>query len=489
MSFAMEPQKRPQQEKQEKLRQEEREQERLHNEDLRQEGIRQEKLRQQFHQEQQNRLSLISAMRSQLTKALTDRGYNPPTPPPLLSWREGHKLLASYAARPDGDITGDDVEAIRQDLDKQAFAANSFLTSLRASMKGYSALTTKIKGALGKIDLVINNAEISLDAPQVSEAITRKINTFEKFIAEQWSTSQRRAVIAVHVDHDAQLTVLQIGTAEYGPLYITIPKIMRPDQVAHQSLAEFIGRLSPFTQSGDPMAVVDGDPQYQPLNFTKLLRPNRVIRAPSGDLSRLTANVNETAARERLAPDNTVIINSAPHSVEEYNRVFPGGTNWGAWNQEAVAWDSTVATAPGFALAPEASREALLNALTHAENVIVIVAHCDGEALFMPQPVPDGTTITGADVRMRKAEIMRNRPFVYMFACEAGDLRNLENFASVLLECGAAGVVAAQKELSGPNERKLLSRILSDKRKTPPIEDMWEAMKDIDYFEMEIHLA
>jgi hypothetical protein len=214
-----------------------------------------------------------------------------------------------------------------------------------------------------------------------------------------------------------------------------------------------------------------------------------VLRAPSGDLPRLSANLATAKERPRLAPDNAVVLNSAPHDRGEYGRVFPEDrrqVGWGAWQNEASDWDA-VATAPGFAPTAEASRDGVIRALSTAENVIV--AHCDGEAIFMTQPPPVGTTITGGDLLAHKAEITANRPFVYLFSCNAGDLRRMENFAGILLECGAIGVMASQTTLGGVDERGMLSRLLSDGRRAPPIEDIWSAMDQQDYFEMELFLA
>lgn len=131
----------------------------------------------------------------------------------------------------------------------------------------------------------------------------------------------------------------------------------------------------------------------------------------------------------------------------------------------------------------------MLTALTHKENVIVIVAHSDGESLFMLDPRPKGTQISADYLREHREEIKANSPFVYLFSCEAGNLRNLENFASTLLECGAAGVVASQSQLGAAEGRTMLRRLRDEDRGSPPIEDCWRAMRDIDFFEMEVFLA
>jgi len=221
------------------------------------------------------------------------------------------------------------------------------------------------------------------------------------------------------------------------------------------------------------------------------LNQNRVIRAPSGDLRRLLENMEETASRENLLPTNTAIINSAPTTLAEYQRVFSDdvtGTSWPVWANEASAWNTRTATA-GFATAPEARREALITALEEKKNVIVIVAHCDSHEIFMPAPPPEGTKVTAEYIRSHKEAISANKPFVYLFSCTAARLLDLQNFASVLLDCGAAGVVASQTTLGSSDALGFLSRLLSDKRQPPPVEDTWRAMQETRFRDMEVFLA
>jgi hypothetical protein len=235
--------------------------------------------------------------------------------------------------------------------------------------------------------------------------------------------------------------------------------------------------------------VINGS--HQGLNYNEIFLKTKVVRAPSGNTSRLSQNLQETARRDRLSADNTVIVNSAPSSREEYQRVFhedKEARSWQTWGTEAHDWNNTVVSAR-FALEPERSREALLNALSQAKNVIVIVAHCDGQSLFMPAPPPDGTEVTAAYLLQHRQEIAANAPFVYLFSCEAGSQVNLNNFASTLLECGASGVVASQSVLGNAEGRTFLGRLLDDRRGSPPIQDFYRAMDEVKFREMEVFLA
>jgi hypothetical protein len=205
-------------------------------------------------------------------------------------------------------------------------------------------------------------------------------------------------------------------------------------------------------------------------------------------------NIKECGQRERLSVENTTILNSAPKSHEECRRIFPGRDVWHAWRDEANLWNSTVASTNfSTSQVQEASRESVLLALARQKNVIVIMAHCeereDGQRIYMPDPAPQGSVVTRADLLANREQIAANAPFVYLFSCEAGDLSNLRNIASTLLECGAAGVVASQTGVDGIGERPLLRRLLYEGRGAPPIEDFHKAIREVNYLNMEVYLA
>ena len=140
---------------------------------------------------------------------------------------------------------------------------------------------------------------------------------------QEWIEDAGRGVLAIYADEESQTTVLQIGIAQYGPVYITVPRVQRPDDVAVRSLRELLGRVGAFQAEVDPLAVIDG--AYQALNFNSLFMNTRVVRAASGDTARLAANLEKARARQRLSPKNTLIINSSPATLEQYLRVFPQG--------------------------------------------------------------------------------------------------------------------------------------------------------------------
>jgi hypothetical protein len=422
---------------------------------------------------------------------LQEMGYLPPKAPPFAEMRVLTRLKGEVVRldrAPEHEPLREAVSSIEQQMARDHVGSAVFLEQLHKELHGPQSLVGRLKTFVGRIDGTIDHASVSLEPPETIPALRARMQRVERFLAEPWRNEERRGVLAIHVDEETRQTVLQIGVAQYGALYITIPRVLRPDEVAQNSLRELIGRLEVFSSVADPMAVING--AYQRLNFNYLF-PGRVIRAPSGDTSRLAANLVETAVRERLSTENTTILNSAPATADEYVRIFPEdrlGIGWRAWGDEATRWENATSRT-GFTSAPEASRDALLAALMQKQNVIVILAHCDGKSLYMPHPEPDGTKVTAEYLLEHRAEIAANKPFVYLFSCEAGDLANVENLASTLLDCGAAGVLASQTILGAAEGRRLLERLLDERRKAPPIEDIWDSMKDTGFLEMEVFLA
>lgn len=427
---------------------------------------------------------------SRFHETLTGMGYLPPEPSPLL-WTRALELVSRQVqahAHADPQFAAA-LRTAEHEIEERYALSYGYIEQLSKSVAATPSLKQAFGMMMGRVHKGIFKATVSALMPEVSPELKRRMTENELFLAGDWVEATSRGVLAVHVDEAGGRTILQIGIAEHGPVYITIPEILQPEDAALKSIRELIGRIAAFSGVVDPMAVIDGS--HQGLNYNEVFPNTRVVRAPSGNTSRLALNVREAARRERLAADNTVILNSAPASQEEYVRVFkedPAAASWGAWREEAREWDATV-VANQFAPSPGVSQEAMVAALSQAKNVIVIVAHCDGDRIYMPEPPPAGSEVSGDYLLAHREQITANAPFVYLFSCEAGRLSNLRNFAATLLECGASGVIASQSEIGSAEGRALLGRILDEERGAPPLEDYFRAMRDVNYLDMEVFLA
>jgi hypothetical protein len=423
-----------------------------------------------------------------LQETLTKQGYMPPQPAPLLWRRALAAVKREVLSRLSDSVFSTAFTALGREIEARCKNSYRYLEQLRESLDAPFSLLQKIMSLSTKVHKIIAQAMVGMEMPEVAPSLKKKMDEVELFLAGDWAEKKQRGVLAVHVDEESKQTILQIGVAEHGPIYITIPDVLRPEDRALKAIREMLNRLAPFSSEVDPMAVIDGS--YQSLNYNEIFLNTRVVRAPSGNTKRLAQNMQTTAQRERLSPDNTEIINSVPGSREEYIGVFKEDNPARAtqWRDEAENWNTT-AVANRFAPSPEASREAMLAALTESQNVIVIVAHCDGQSIFLPAPPPDGSEVDANYLLAHREEIAANAPFVYLFSCEGGKLSNLQNFASTLLECGASGVVASQSTVGLAQGRELLSRLLDEKRDKPPIEDYFKAMREVNFLDMEVFLA
>jgi hypothetical protein len=381
-----------------------------------------------------------------------------------------------------------EISAFEAEQARQVEGSLSYLDKVRQSLDA-NGLKGLMRALLAPHAKNVGEVSVSLEMPEVSAALQEKMLHIETFLGRRWAQGEKRGVLAIHTDEQTQTTVIQVGIAAHGPIYIQVHRILRPEDIAAQSLGEFLEGIGPFRGDVDPLAIINGT--YQQINFSRIFHMSRVVRAASGNTGRLEHNLAETAKRERLSPENTAIINSAPASQQEYVRVFPqdrAAQNWGAWAAEARGWEQ-VSRVAGFSQSPQASEAQLLQALTQTKNVIVIMAHCDGESIFLPEPPPNGTQVTAGYLREHKREIGANAPFVYLFSCHGGDVKNLQNFASILLDCGASGVVAAQGQIAGAMGQSLLTHLLRKDRGAPPMADFQNVARHTGIHDMEVYLA
>lgn len=436
-------------------------------------------------------------LHSRFEETLRGQGYVPPVPPPFLQTRALKTLVRQVREGTHDGVFHKALRAVKREIEARCKAAFAYLDQLTVSLNQPLTLLQKIKRFASKVPGIISRAEVSVEMPErASLSLKKKMGEIDLFLAGDWAMEACGGVLSVHVDDASRSTIIQIGIREHGPLYVTIPEILWPEELALKAIPELLGRLGPFSNVVDPVVVINGS--HQGLNYNEVFLNARVLRAPSGNTERLALNMQESGRRERLSPDNTAFINSVPATPEEYQRVFrpeegdgkevDAAEGWETCAGEAQAWDGAVA-ASRFDPSREASREALVNALSESKNVIVVMAHCDGQSIFLPAPPPEGSQVDSSYLLANRERIAANAPFVYLFSCEAGKVSNLPSFAATLLECGASGVVASQTGIGSRASRVLLERILDEGRGAPPVDDYFRAMREAGFRDMEVFLA
>src|SRR5262249_7025591 len=150
----------------------------------------------------------------------------------------------------------------------QVKGSKDFLVQIVGELREPSSVISRAKMLIGRIHNAIDDAEISLSPPPTNPAVQKRMQRTELFLAETWDEAKQRGILAIHLDEETRQTILQIGMAEHGVLYVTIPRVLRPEEIARNSMQELTKRLQTFSGTTDPLAVIDG--AYQKMNFNYL---------------------------------------------------------------------------------------------------------------------------------------------------------------------------------------------------------------------------
>jgi hypothetical protein len=109
----------------------------------------------------------------------------------------------------------------------------------------------------------------------------------------------------------------------------------------------------------------------------------------------------------------------------------------------------------------------------------------------MPAPPPDGSQLSTDQIIERKDEITANKPVIYLFCCETAEFSNLKSFSAVLLECGAAAVIAPQTKIDAERCVNFFEGVIQ--KETPLNENSLTKIKSAQqhskYREMEVWLG
>jgi hypothetical protein len=219
---------------------------------------------------------------------------------------------------------------------------------------------------------------------------------------------------------------------------------------------------------------------------------NIVVRSMKDDGEMFQQQFSEILQREDPTAHNSSLHIGVPANEAELGAVFKsGGADWDLWRSVGPAW-RRAASRSGFndSSAASASADQIVEALTKSKNVIIVIAHANGQTIHMPAPPPEGSTLSGDQLRERRAEIGANKPVVYLLCCETAEISEIPNFASVLLECGATAVIAPQSKLHATRSINFFELLMSDKGMArDTLRKFKEAQRRSGHIEMEIWLV
>lgn len=379
-------------------------------------------------------------------------------------------------------------ENFRLKLQAAAAVAHERFAEFERAFKWSSLLT------LGPARALLRNAKVSLAPPLLAPPGKDALQAAQRVLRSAWASDLPRseqAIICFHKSHGK--TVLQIGAGEAGFIYLTFDTSITPEELAASILNQLARPFDAFAPANGLIALYDG--AHQKLNPKTAFGHRRIVRMMKDDPKVFLHQIAGLCAAEAPSVENTALEFAYPATSAELAAVFeqPGLENeadWDLWRDVDRDWRMR-ARRRGFPT-PEvsASSESTLRALTQKKNVIIVSAHADGTTLHLPAPPPKGSTIGPEKLHEYADAIRANRPVVYLFCCETAEVENLQGFASHLLDCGAAAVVAPQTKINVNRAAALFEAVLTHDKATPrTLERLQKAERQSRYREMEVWLG
>ena len=373
----------------------------------------------------------------------------------------------------------------------QANDGEQAIRDIEAALKSTSLFGNlrKLIGFGSLIDL-LRKCVVSVSMPELGSPAKEAVASARKFLRRAWSShleQDKQGLFSVH--RCAGKTVIHMGSSAFGSVFITLPQSLAPEAMAEAFLSEIRRVSSRFIPKNGTLAVVDGD--HQNVNYQRVFESSIVVRSVKDDCEKLAKNLNEMLEREPPDLNNTALHLGLPESKDELNNVFKnGGADWDMWQEVAPLWTDR-ANRHGFPRRASATSQQVLESLTTSKNVIIVIAHGDDHTIYLPAPPPQGSELSADQVIARKEEISANKPIVYLFCCETAEISNLKNFSQVLLDCGAAAVIAPQTKIDAERSVSFFEGIVNSKSRagSNSLTNVKGAERSSKYSEMEIWLG
>ncbi len=187
-----------------------------------------------------------------------------------------------------------------------------------------------------------------------------------------------------------------------------------------------------------------------------------VLHAEGLDAAMISRNLQYVLKAAPLTLDKTAIYLGIPKDEQELEAIGKSRDNWRGWASIAARWEKLV-TDMEFGVAPRgvSMDQQVQQSLQEMDNVVIVVAHSDGEKIYLP----DGTQLTPREWN----EALRAHPLVILVSCETGSVTQVSSLAKTLLDKGARTVAAPDKEVY-VNDDALLYYLLGFSREAAPEE-------------------
>ena len=319
-------------------------------------------------------------------------------------------------------------------------------------------------------------------------------DTFDTSRLLEYSVSTNRNVLKmISVGNDLVLGIIAYPNGQIQEIEFTLDNLIRdailenPEFILsdlslaekYEKIPEVITRQLGTYITTPTILIFEGD--VKNVNFAKVFPNQTVIRIRNDDLDRvkrITLKLESTF----FTPKSTVIINGIPAKKTEVAAIGLSEDYFDAWNGVKSKWQQS-GTKYGYKTTSGTST-AFSNALQNSPNVVVIVAHADGNTIYWP----DGTKTTTEDITNMSAEIQANNPLVVLYSCEGAKIGDMNNITESLLNAGASGVIAPTTsiEASGPTLDLFIQTLYRSSKGQSVLDALKGAEMNLGNFFMEI---
>ena len=335
---------------------------------------------------------------------------------------------------------------------------------------------------------ILRGCLVSSEVPDIGSPSRENMIDQCRLLRRKWSEHldpKDQTVFSVRRFGDR--TVVHIGSSVHGSVFVTVPHSMDPETAAAALLSHIAHSAGKLIPNDKTIAIIDGD--HQTVNLQRVFPNNVVVRTSKDDCPAFVANLNTVCGREAPSPENTAVHFGVPSNEAELKSVFSSGADWSLWSDVSNLWRKR-ASRNGFANPASASASEVLSSLGTDKNVIIVIAHADGQSIFMPAPPPEGSRLSADQVLERKREISANKPVVYLFCCETAAISNLKNFSQSLLDAGVAAVVAPQTKIDARRSADFFDALVKRERTAVDmLGNLRKATRRSKYREMEVWLG
>ena len=225
-----------------------------------------------------------------------------------------------------------------------------------------------------------------------------------------------------------------------------IDKSRIADNLDATELANLLKPVVAELQGAKNILVADGS--LVNCNHQQFFGNSRILRSVSLDAAKATPNMASWASHKIIRTPETGFFNLLPQNAEELGNLGLSARDWKAWsNFHALFTDSL----PQTGTWGKPTKTDILNALKNKKAALFVIAHSDGFSIRLP----NGEVVSADDLSGAADAIRANRPDVFLFSCETARIENLQSFAKILLDHGAASVAAAVGQVSPPAAYRL----------------------------------